>query len=234
MNFYREPRFYSTLGFDRGKWYGNHYNSTPDDDANALYPQNRWGEPSAQRDENNYNATGYWPKKLVGFQTVFHSSTQSYRTRYAYPEMRIADLLLLTAEAVNESKSTPDAEVYRYIDMVRERAGLEGVVESWQKYSVNPSNPADKSKMREIIRRERKIELACEGHYFWDVRRWKTAVSELNNRLIQGWNITASDVNAYYTVNTVYVQKFTIRNYFSPVPETDFINNPNLIQNPGW
>jgi len=88
--------------------------------------------------------------------------------------------------------------------------------------------------MRDIIRRERQIELACEGHYYWDVRRWKIATHDLNNRLIQGWNVTASDVNAYYTVSTIYTQKFTTRNYFSPVPETDFINNPNLIQNPGW
>ena len=38
--------------------------------------------------------------------------------------MRFADLLLLCAEALNESKDAPDAEVYKYVDMVRERAGL--------------------------------------------------------------------------------------------------------------
>ena len=44
MNFDREPRFYSTLGFDRGKWYGNSYKNIPDDDAECLYPKNRFGE----------------------------------------------------------------------------------------------------------------------------------------------------------------------------------------------
>jgi hypothetical protein len=235
MNFNREPRFYSTLGFDRGKWYGNHFQSTPDNDVDALYPRNRWGEFSSQVVAGNYNATGYWPKKLVGFNTSFQDATRNFMTPYPFPDMRFADLLLLTAEALNESKANPDTEVYQYIDMVRERAGLEGVVESWKKYSVNPDNPADKVKMREIIRRERKIELACEGHYYWDVRRWKTAVSELNNRLIQGWNVTASDVNQYYTISTIYPPpNFSIRDYFAPIPESDMIKNPNLIQNPGW
>jgi hypothetical protein len=106
-------------------------------------------------------------------------------------------------------------------------------VKSWE-ISSNPGKPASKTGMRDIIRRERKIELACEGHYYWDVRRWNIAERELN-RLIQGWTVTSSDVNIYYTVNTVYTQKFTPpRDYFSPIPEDDIIKNPSLIQNPGW
>jgi hypothetical protein len=151
----------------------------------------------------------------------------------AWPEMRYADLLLLTAEALNESKTQPDDEVYKYIDAVRKRAGLEGVVDSWNKYSENPDRPTTKSGMRAIIQRERKIELAFEGQYHWDCRRWKTAPSELN-RPIQGWTVTESDVDAYYQVFTVYTQKFSLRDYFMPIPESDLINNPQLIQNPGW
>jgi hypothetical protein len=235
MNFDREPRFYSTLGFDRGKWYGNHEGSVPDDDVNALYPSNRWGEYSSQGSVGAYNITGYWPKKLVGFNSSFmDGGNRFFYTRYPYPEFRIADLMLLAAEALNETKNTPDAEIYGYIDSVRARAGLGGVVESWSNYSTNSAKPLSQDGMREIIRRERRIELACEGHFFWDVRRWKTAVKDLNNRMIQGWNIMSADANTYYTVNTVYVQKFGLRDYFSPVPESDLIKNPNLVQNPGW
>ena len=46
---------------------------------------------------------------------------------YPFPDMRFADLLLLCAEALNESKEAPDTEVYQYIDMVRARAGLKGL-----------------------------------------------------------------------------------------------------------
>jgi hypothetical protein len=238
MNFDREPRFYSSLGFDRGKWYGNHYNNTPDNELDCLFPRARSGETaSAAFGVGQYNATGYWPKKLVSLSSNYLDQNTFYTSVMLWPEMRYADLLLLTAEAINETaaseSSPPPAETYQYIDAVRRRAGLEGVVESWDKYAENRTKPGTKSGMRSIIQRERKIELALEAQYHWDCRRWKTAPAELN-RLIQGWTTTESDVNAYYQPFTVYIQKFLLRDYFMPIPESDLINNPQLIQNPGW
>jgi len=233
MNFDREPRFYSTLGFDRGKWYGNSYKNEPDDDSQCLYPRNRFGEYSSVFNPGDYNATGYWPKKLVSVNSMFRDPNSVTWETFPFPDMRFADLLLLYAEALNESKNTPDSEVYEYIDIVRKRAGLEGVVDSWRKYSSNPTKPSTKEGMREIIQRERVIEFACEGQYYWDSHRWKTAVKE-QNRPIQGWDVSKSGLQDYYTVTTLYTQKFTYRNYFAPIPESDIINNPLLIQNPGW
>ncbi|WP_106832155.1 RagB/SusD family nutrient uptake outer membrane protein [Parabacteroides pacaensis] len=233
MNFDREPRFYSTLGFDRGKWYGNSYKNSPDDDSECLYPKNRFGEYSSVFQPGDYNVTGYWPKKLVCINSTFRDPNNISYEDYPFPDMRFADLLLMYAEALNESKETPDAEVYQYIDMVRERAGLKGVVESWQKYSNQPDKPHTKNGMREIIQRERKIELACEGAYYWDSHRWKTAVKE-QNRPLQGWNVNAKEAVDYYTPTTIYTQTFTYKNYFAPIPEKDMTNNPQLVQNPGW
>jgi hypothetical protein len=233
MNFDRELRFYSSLGFDRGKWYGNSYNNTPDNELDCLFPRARYGEVSSVAASDQYNATGYWPKKLVNLYSFYSDRNTFNSVSRPWPEMRYADLLLLAAEAFNESKSQPDDEVYRYIDQVRKRAGLEGVVDSWSKYAENSGKPGTKSGMRSIIQRERNIELAFEGQYHWDCRRWKTAPAELN-RLIQGWTVTESSVDAYYQVFTVYTQKFSLRDYFMPVPESDMINNPQLIQNPGY
>lgn len=233
MNFDREARFYSSLGFDRGKWYGNSYKNSPDDDAECLYPKNRFGEYSSVFNPGDYNATGYWPKKLVCINSTFRDANSVSYEDYPYPDMRFADLLLMCAEALNESKETPDAEVYKYVDLVRERAGLDGVVRSWQKYSNQPNKPTTKNGMREIIQRERKIELACEGVYYWDSHRWKTAVKE-QNRPIQGWNVNAKEAVDYYTPVTLYTQSFSYKNYFAPIPEKDLTNNPQLQQNPGW
>lgn len=233
MNFDREPRFYSTLGFDRGKWYGNSYKNVPDDDAECLYPKNRFGEFSSVANPGNYNATGYWPKKLVSINTSFRDANSVTWESFPFPDMRFADLLLMYSEALNESKEVPDAEVYKYIDMVRERAGLQGVVKSWQSYSSQPGKPATKAGMREIIQRERRVELACEGPYYWDSHRWKTAIKE-QNRLIQGWNVKAKEAGEYYAVTTLYTQTFTYKNYFAPIPESDIVRNPQLVQNPGW
>jgi hypothetical protein len=87
--------------------------------------------------------------------------------------------------------------------------------------------------MREIIQRERNIELACEGQNYWDSRRWKTAAKE-HNRIIQGWNVIGATEDSYYIPTAIYIQKFTLRDYFAPIPESDLIKNPQLIQNPGW
>jgi len=233
LNFQREPRYYSTLGFDRGKWYGNSYKNFPDNDAEALYPRNRFGEYSSVFQPGDYNATGYWPKKLVSINTMFRDPNSVTYETYPFPDMRYADLILFYAEALNEMKESPDAEVYQYVDLIRERAGLKGVVESWENYSNQPDKPKTKAGMREIIQRERKIELACEGVYYWDSHRWKTALKE-QNRPIQGWNVNATGLQDYYTVTTIYQQKFTYRDYFAPIPESDLTRNPQLKQNPGW
>lgn len=170
---------------------------------------------------------------MVSLNTTYRDANSVVYESYPFPDMRFADLLLLYAEALNESKEAPDDEVYKYIDMVRERAGLEGVVDSWTKYSNRPEKITTKEGMREIIQRERKVELTCEGQYYWDSRRWKTAITE-QNRLIQGWNIYASDAENYYTVTPVYTQSFAFKNYFAPIPEADMVKNPQLIQNPGY
>lgn len=136
------------------------------------------------------------------------------------------------AEALNEVKAAPDAEVYEYIDKVRERAGLLGVVESWAAHSKNPQKPATKEGMRKIIQQERMIELSFEGQRFWDLRRWKLALDYMN-RPIRGWDISGRNLN-FYNVTTVYTPRFEFKDYFWPIRERERINNPNLVQNLGW
>jgi hypothetical protein len=118
------------------------------------------------------------------------------------------------------------------LDQVRERAKLKGVVESWAK-STRPALPTTKEGRREIIQRERTIEFIGEGWHYWDIRRWKTALRELTGPVL-GWSTLKDNVRDYYTVNTVYNQTFNHRDYFSPIPDRDIVNNPSLIQNPGW
>lgn len=233
MNFDREPRFYSSLGFDRGKWYGNYYLQTSD--LNAPHLRARWLEYSSGI-TTAYNCTGYYAKKLVNVSSMFENAGHFTAVEYA-ADIRYADLLLLYAEALNETaaseESRPDEEVYRLVNLIRTRAGLEGIEESYVRYTDKPDAPSTKKGMRNIIRRERKIELALEGHYYWDCRRWKTAGTELN-RPVQGWNTLQNDAEEYYKVKTVYEQSFSTRDYLSPIPEGDFIKNPRLKQNPGY
>ncbi|MCA5004391.1 RagB/SusD family nutrient uptake outer membrane protein [Sphingobacterium sp. WQ 366] len=80
--------------------------------------------------------------------------------------MRYAEVLLNYAEAKIELGEI-DATVVNAIDQVRARVGMPGVLQS------DPSRAGNESKLRQIVRRERKVELAKEGLYLFDMRRWR-------------------------------------------------------------
>lgn len=80
--------------------------------------------------------------------------------------MRYAEILLTYAEAKIELGEM-DATVYNAIDQVRARVGMPGIL------SVDPSRAGNQVKMRQIVRRERKVELIKESLYFFDMRRWR-------------------------------------------------------------
>jgi hypothetical protein len=231
LHFDREARFYGAISFDGGRLYGNSKNN----DADLLYIDLRPGTYGGVVTPGRYSFTGYLCKKLINFRTSLTDAGAWTQHRYAFPIIRLADLYLLYAEALNEIKDTPDDEVFEYIDYIRARTGLEGVVESWQKYAVDgkKNKPLSQEGMREIIRRERMNELAFEGSRFWDLRRWKTAENVLNQP-VRGLNPQATDLADFYTDNLLYEPVFEKKNYLWPISIYALVRNKNLVQNPGW
>lgn len=230
INFDRENRFYADIGFDGGKWIMEYHPSRSDVDTYVL--QAKRGQLGAGQVQGATSSTGYFTKKLVNWESGFGNTTTGV-VEYAWPEIRLAELYLTYAEALNEVEG-PVEEVHRYLNLVRKRAGLGTVEESWKKYSNNPAKPASREGMREIIRRERLIELALEGHRYWDLLRWKLAASYFN-RPIRGWDVSQSDAAAYYQVRTLYNRQFVApRDYFNPIPNSEMNVNKKLVQNPGW
>lgn len=233
LNFYREPRYYAWVGFDCGKW----YNLEAPDDRNALVVHNKSGEISG-RVLDNYSITGFFTKKLVSYKLIMTQATHTgMQTSYAFPIIRLADLYLLYAEALNECKAAPDEEVYEYIQKVRDKAGLDketgSLLATWQKYSNEGDKPTTKEGMREIIHRERLIELAFEGQRFFDLRRWRKSL-EYCNKPIRGWNVTEKTEVGYYQVKYIYFRKFTPKDYFWPIKMDDIYVNRKLKQSPSW
>lgn len=232
LNFDREPRFYAWLGFPQGIWYG----SGSYDDSN---PSNLYSYPSLKgvrisgNDQNE--PTGYVPKKWIHYQTLQPVTLQISVYNYIWPKYRLAELLLYYAEALNESENSQVArnEAMQYADMVRERAGLQPIAETWRTYSKNPNKYNTQEGLREIIQRERLIELCFEGSRFWDLRRWKTA-REVMNQPIQGWSLYNSDNADIYKPMTIFNQKFGLKDYFWPIGEVELTSNTNLVQSLGW
>ena len=241
LHFRRETRFYASLNFDRRTVYGKDktlYDTyattgTPGSDKTMEVAQMRSGETAGRTAAEKFSITGYTPKKMVALTSyVKENSYVGYA--YPFPIVRLADLYLLYAEVLNEVKSAPDDEVYKYIDLVRKRASLEGVVDSWKKYSLDPNKPLSQDGMREIIHRERANELAFEGQYYWDIRRWKTIEQEFA-KPIRGWSVTEGNPNEYYKVQTLQPSiSFSVKDYFWPISQSALDVNRNLEQNPEW
>ena len=224
----REPRFYASLSFDRGTWYGDGY--TNDEPANLAFYHFRAKEVSGRQTSEDHSYTGYLNKKVCSYKTGLTKDGFS-PYRYSFPIIRLADLYLMYAEALNESQESPTQDVYDYVDLVRERAGLKGVKESWSKYSKSPDKPNTKNGMREIIRMERLNELACEGKRFWDLRRWKKELP----REVKGWHIQGETAQEFYRVTTIYLRsKYSYKDYLWPLKLETILKDPNLVQNPGW
>lgn len=227
FNLNREPRYYASLGFDRGIWMGQGIK----DVSKANYLKARAGEAASNSFETSWCLSGIWPKKLVHDETVV-TKTNLTQEKYPFPVMRMANLYLLYAEALNEC-NTPYEAVLPWIDKVRERGGLKGVEAAWTEHSVNPDKFKDKKGLREIIHRERTIELAFEGQRFWDVLRWKEALTEFNKPVI-GWNLLYNSADDYYKETLIYDRTFTVRDYFWPIQDAETWRNKNLKQNYGW
>lgn len=230
LHFDRENRFYASVGFDGGVWFME--NSPSRSDESTWTTQLRLGLFGSGL---IIPITTYYTKKLVNWKFAYKDGNSSYIEEYPWPMIRLADLYLMYAEALNESKG-PSDEVYEYLDLIRDRAGLKGVKESWMQYSKNPNKPTTKEGLREIIRRERNIEMSFEGSRFWDLRRWKLSANELNKN-ITGWdrNQDKDHPELFYREMTFFSQRFVApRDYLWPIAERNLLINPNLVQNPGW
>ncbi len=228
LHFDREPRFYASLAFDGGLWYGQ--GKLNDNDQWKI--QCKAGQLQVKFSVGFGSITGYWPKKVVHYKNIVGSGNTYTIESYPWPVMRLADLYLLYAEALNEANG-PSPEVYQWINPVRERAGLLSVEESWTQFSNEPEKYKSKEGLRSIIQQERLNELAFEGHRFWDLRRWKRTQAEMN-KPIRGWYTDQSEAQYYYRENVLFKPVFMMRDYLWPIRENNLLVNRNLVQNPGW
>ena len=143
---------------------------------------------------------------------------------------RLAEFYLLYAEMLNEVDPT-NADVLKYVNLVRSRAGLEDLE------VLNPAIEGNQALQREAIRRESRIELATEGQRYFDVRRWMIA-DKAPGQGGQGGEFHGMNVDqpqpAYYTRTKLQTRSFKNKNYLYPIPLDEIKRSDVLVQNPGW
>lgn len=222
----RELRFYANLGITGG-YFRSHSNRI----ATSMFFEQAGGR--SLKFDINYIATG------IGIQKFVHPDTKAGHiarlVRFPYPLMRKADLFLMKAEALTQYYDLPNQEVYDAINQVRRRAGIPDVEEVWSNPLLAKTLNKHKTKegMLEIILRERDNELAFEGSRYWDVVRYKKALTEFSRANV-GWNNIGADPESFF-VRTVYQQnRFFKKNYLWPIRLREMNINENLVQNPGW
>ncbi|MBO9154749.1 RagB/SusD family nutrient uptake outer membrane protein [Chitinophaga sp. GCM10012297] len=164
--------------------------------------------------------TGYYTNKMLDENIAANFIHGSNR---CFPLMRFAEVLLNFAEASNEYAGVSQ-EVYDAVELVRKRAGL---------VPFELPDGLTKEQMREAIRAERRVELAFEGHRFWDVRRWKIA-EQTENKQMNGMEITRNGSAVTYRIFPVRKHNFRKAMYLWAIPQGETAKSPELKQNPSW
>ena len=179
--------------------------------------------------KNNSTTTGYYLKKFIQEKK---NLTTNQTSSHVWHIFRYGEILLNYAEALNEAFG-PDVVPPNYslsaravINMIRARTGV-----------AMPAIPAGLSQVdfREKVRNERRIELAFEGHRFWDVRRWMIG-AQTENAPLRGMRITKTGTNTFtYEVVKIEDRKFTAPTmYWYPVPFAELVKYKGWAQTPGW
>ena len=165
--------------------------------------------------------TGYYLKKYLDENINLLTNTVSV---HSWSLIRLADVYLWYAEALNEyNPSHPDIKTY--VNRIRQRQGVN-----------MPALPSGltQEQMRSTIRHERFVELAFEGHRFWDARRWMIAPTVFNSPL-NGVEIARTQSGSFnYSKIKVEERSFQPKMYFYPIPQQELLKMPEWKQNPLW
>ncbi|MGM9758803.1 MAG: RagB/SusD family nutrient uptake outer membrane protein [Parabacteroides sp.] len=228
----RDPRLRATVLYP-GQVYDDAYKTLPDGCYNSLQQLLSDGSKNADYGTNADNAskTGLQFKKFVQNLTQF---TDINSATMHFPVIRYAEILLTIAECDIELNQNLD-EAVACMNQVRNRAGMP---------DVNTAKYNSQSTLRELVRRERRVEFAGEGLRRADLKRWGILTSTLQGFEIRRYDGTVkSTINAegdydvqISGINVVSGETYNFKqhNELLPIPLTQLEINSNLKQNDGY
>lgn len=206
----RDPRLDASILHDGSMWAGR---ETETWHGGLDSPESSIGSWNASK-------TAYAFKKFM--VESIPPSESSVKPENPWIFFRLAEFYLNYAEIMYELGNEEQAR--EYVNKVRARQ------------SVNmPPVTASGEKLRDKIRNERRVELAFEGHRFFDVRRWCIA-DETENRDLLAMNIQKqADGTKTYEVTMLLKRSFLEQHKLVPIPRTEIDKSEgSLVQNPGY
>lgn len=214
----RDPRLDFTILHHGSRW----LNTTLDTQVGGTH------NPSGAQ----YSRTCYYMAK---FMKDYQTSSNYEDNIHLWVMYRYGEVLLIYAEALNEvalaGGTIDNKEVLNSLIQLRKRAGIEPGNENY--YGLPAPQNYDAAEMREIIRNERRIEMAFEEQRYWDIRRWRIA-EDIFKEPLKGLNIQVVGNKTIYNEVNVLSAEFDTKRYFYPIPYSEVIKNGNMIQNPNW
>ena len=207
----------------------------------GRYPNNN-NESMDNINDNSYSTrTGYYLKKLLR-DDVNPLTSSLIEQQHIYPRIRYTEIYLAYAEAANDAwgPKVDGAGVgfsaYDVIKAIRQRAGLatdEIGMPLPEGDTYLEECAADKTKMTNLIRNERRIELCFENKRFWDLRRWQMPINESVKGMQIDRNETTGELT--YTIINVEDRNFdSSYQWYGPIPKSEVLKWSNLKQNKGW
>ncbi|MDR1518049.1 MAG: RagB/SusD family nutrient uptake outer membrane protein [Dysgonamonadaceae bacterium] len=201
----REMRFYASIGFSECFWFCN---STSDNSKKnqtlTYYLDGNAGRQANNNNPDNFPITGYVIRKFVHADDAWEGDNAKQIAK-PFPIIRYAEILLAYAEALNNlttshtlsdedgnsyTFSRNTAEIAKYFNMVRYRAGLPG---------LTTSELASPTTMQALIERENMVEFLWENRRYYDVRRWGKYEST-ENEPIMGMDVESTRSGGYYSI----------------------------------
>lgn len=210
-----EPRFHATIIYNGSTWKGH----TMQNSIGGNY-----GRFMMYREDvyaKGRTVTGYYLRKLMNES---HTDLLTYKSTQTWVEIRYAEVLLNKAEAYY--KLGKEGLALNEINKVRQRPGV----------NLPAKLGLSGTAVFNAIRQERKVELAYEGHLYWDMRRWKLAHIEYNNYRVHGIKMTPAGSGYTYEYVDCDLQdrKFLSKTYVLPVPYSELANNSAIEQYDEW
>lgn len=133
---------------------------------------------------------------------------------------RYAEVLLDYVECLVETGKWDDPDVEKYINMIRNRAGME---------NMDKSVYNSEEKVRELYRRERRVEFAFENKRYDDIRRWGIGNQVMQGAIYGAWN---PDTQSYIKIEE---RRCLFPKFDSwPLSQNEVTSNPNISQPTGW
>lgn len=221
----REPRFYASCHFPNQYI---SYATANNPDVWKVVEFWNTGNAGLSNSSGDHNSTGLSPRKNIPMDAESDDASGEVKfNNIPFPMIRLAEIYLNYCEAMNEYEgASSHSEILPYLNAIRERAGIPGYTGSYSK-----------EEMREMIRHERRVELAIEGHRYFDVRRWLIAHGEKGvlNTPVYCLNVSAG-TNAkdpeFFTLVEGMPRIFRAEHYLAPIKAAEVALNTDLVQAP--